>query len=234
MKAILLRRRQARAGFSLVEALVSSFIFVSLLVAVYAALGDSISFSGVQDTYAQMQMDAKRALERMSTELRMTGRFDNPIPGQPGYPYIFFDGKALGTFEPLRHDAPARHLAPGNPAYGETREPGFKIPEDLDGDGLLTDAATGNIEWTDHDISYALITDPNGINVLYRSVDGNPTDILARYVERITFDTIDTDASIDLNEIVITVYMARPDNDGNWLQTTLSTCVTMRNTEEVH
>lgn len=234
MMALARTRRRRTGGFTLVEALVSSFIFIFLLAAVYESLSDSISFQGVQKTYAQMQMDARRALERMSSELRMAGRFSNPVPGQPAYPYIFTNGAAVGGFAALSHSAPVQHLAPGNPAFGDVREIAFKIPEDVDGDGLLTAEATGEIEWSTDIYSYVLVTDPNGINVLQRRSGTTVTDTIARYVERLTVNTIDTDPSIGLNEIVITIYMARPDNTGQWLQANLTGCVTMRNTEEVN
>ena len=233
-KAINMRmRRRGRAGFSLVEALVSSFIFVALLIAVYAALTDAMGFQGIQGTYVKMQMDGRRALDRMANELRMTGRFNNAVPGEPGYPYIFTNGLAFDMFAANSHALPVKHMPVGNPANGDIREIVFKVPRDVDGDGLLTAAATGKIEWSVEDISYVVETDTSGINVLERREDGVVTDIMARYVERVTFDTIDTDATVDINEIVITLYMAREAPKGVWLQCNLSTCVTMRNTEEV-
>jgi hypothetical protein len=53
-------------------------------------------------------------------------------------------------------------------------------------------------------------------------------------VERITFDTVDTDPSIDFNEVVITIYLARPAATGAWLETSLSTCVKMRNADGLY
>jgi len=227
-------RRRRRRGFSLVEALVSSFIFVTLMVAVYAALSDALDFHGIQGTFIKMQMDGRRALERMSGELRMTGRFDNPVAGEPGYPYVFTNGVASDIFAPLSHPAPVRHLPPGDPASGDVRSIVFKTPEDVDGDGLLTASATGDIEWTDDDISYVLVSDAAGTNILERRVNNVTTDVIARGIERITFDTIDTDPAVDFDEIVITIYMARQTPRGSWLQANLTTCVTMRNTEEVN
>jgi len=229
-----LRRRQA--GFTLLEAVVSSVILVSMLVAIYGALSSSWSSYGTQSTYAKMQMDARRALERVAEELRMAGRVPNPAPGQPDYPYTFVNGSALGTFnQPARHPAPVQHVEPGTPAFGDCREIAFLIPEDLDGDGLLTSAATGDIEWSDYDLSYVPVTGPDGNNRLERWEDDRPTDVLATYVERVTFDTIDTDPSIHFNEIVVTIYMARPTPEkGVWLQTQLSTTVKMRNTDGLY
>lgn len=234
MKTLRRKRNKKRSGFSLVEALMSSLIFVALLVAVYGALGDAESFSGVQGTYAKMQMDARKVLDKFAFELRMTGWVDNAVPTDPSYPYIFTNGVATGAYAPESHVPPAQHVGATSPAFGPVREIVFKIPQDLDGDGLLTAASTGDIEWSTYDVSYVLETDAAGINVLYRRENQVVTEILARYVERITFDTIETDMSIGMNEIVITVYMARPTPKGLWLETNLSTCVTMRNVEEVN
>jgi len=231
--AILKRRRSRRAGFSLIEALMSTFIFLSVLAAVYGTISSGQSFTGVQDTLAKIQMDARKTLERLTEELRMSGWRENPVALEPDYPYIFVNGVAHGSFAAESHPAPAQHVAPGNPAFGDVREIVFKIPVDLDGDGLLTDGTTGDVEWSPWDVSYVLITSPGGVNELVRREDGVVTDILARYVERITFDNIFTDGSVQLNEIAITIYMARPTPAGAWLQTTMSTVATMRNVEDV-
>ena len=234
MKTLRRKRNAKLSGFSLVEALMSSIIFVALLMAVYGALGDADSFSGVQGTYAKMQMDARKVLNKMASDLRMTGWVDNADPTQPSYPYVFTNGVATGAYACESHVPPVQHVGASSPAFGPVREIVFKIPEDLDGDGLLTDASTGNIEWSNYDVSYVLETDAAGINILYRRENQVITETLARYVERITFDTIQTDPAVDMNEIVITVYMARPTPKGLWLETNLSTCVTMRNVEEVN
>jgi hypothetical protein len=119
-----------------------------------------------------------------------------------------------------------------SPAFGDVREIVFKTPFDHDGDGMLTAAATTDVEWSLFDISYVLITDAGGVNTLVRREDGVITHLIARYVERITFDTINTDGTVGFNEIMISVYMARPTPRGVWVETNMSTCVTMRNVEE--
>lgn len=227
------RKRSKRAGFSLIEAMMSTFIFLSVLGALYGTISSGHSFVGVQDTLAKMQMDARKTLEHLTDELRMSGWRENPVVLEPDYPYIFVNGVAHGSFADESHPAPAQHVAPGNPAFGDVKEIVFKIPVDLDGNGLLTDDVTGDVEWSPWDVSYVLITSPGGVNELVRREDGVVTDILARYVERITFDNIFTDGSVRMNEITITIYMARPTPKGAWLQTTMSTIVTMRNVEDV-
>ena len=206
---------------------------MSLLVAVYEALGDSLSFSGVQSTYTSMQMEARKALDKMSNEIRMTGWVNNPVAGQPHFPYIFANGVATGYFADESHAAPAQHVNSGN-AFGPVTEIVLKIPQDNDGDGLLTAAATGAIEWSTFDVSYVIESDASGINTLERRQNGVVTDILARYVERMTIATIDTDPAVDISEVVITLYMVRPTVRGQLLQTSLTTCVSMRNVEEVN
>lgn len=106
------------------------------------------------------------------------------------------------------------------------------MPIDNDGDGFITDADTGLIEWSNPDISLVLVTSPTGINQLQRWENGLCTEIVANYVERVTFDTIRTDPTIDWNGIVATIYMARPTPRGVWLETQLSTSIKMRNTDE--
>ena len=226
-----MRKRGKAAGFTLIEALISTVIFVLVLGGIYSALIASISYEDFQKTYAEMQMSARRALEKMSSELRMAGRINNPVVGEISHPYIFTNGLAEKNFASLSHDPATQHLAAGNPAFGDCREIAFKVPQDVDGDGQLTSATTGEIEWSPADISYVLVTQSNGINVLQRRSGTTVTDILASHVERMTIDTMDTDPTIGINEIVITLYMARPDDKGRWLQTNLSACVTMRNSD---
>lgn len=236
MKSFNGKRRGSRAGFSLVEALVSSAIFVGLLTALYGALSSADRIRKVQDTYAKMEMDARRALERISAELRMTGRVENPVPGQPGFPYTFVNGGALGTFNPpARHDPADIHVASDSVAFGDCLEISFLTPFDNDGDGLLTSIATGDIEWSTWQVAYVIITGDDGINRLERWEDAVRTDILAMYAERITFETIKTDPTVGLHEVVITLYMARPvPGSDTWLQTHLTTRVMMRNADGLY
>ena len=226
------RCNRGRAGYSLVELLAAMVIFVGFLAAVMAALSDAMVQREVQGTYALMQMDARRALDRISSELRMSGRIPNPAPGQPEYPYTFVNGGALGVYNhPSRHEPAAKHVGPESPAFGDNREIAFRIPADIDGDGLLTSSATGKIEWCDYDVAYVLVTGADGTNTLERWEDGERTDVIARYVERIAFDTINTDPTIDMNSVVVNVYVARPTAMGVWLEMHVWTVVNMRNTD---
>ncbi len=230
------QRCAGRQGFSLIEALMSSFIFCALLAALYAAMADADRMKKVQDTYARMDMDARRALLQMSTELRMSGRVANPAPGQPSFPYTFVNGGALGTYNPRARHSPANiNVDSSSPAYGDNVEISFLIPHDNDGDGLLTSSATGKIEWSEYHVSYVIVTGPDGINRLERWEDGTRTDVIAMYAERVVFDTIKTDPSLSLHEVGITLYMARPiSGTSTWVETYLTTKVTMRNSDGLH
>ena len=223
------KRMRRRRGFSLVEAMIATVIFLVVLGAVYGTVNSGQQFSAVQKTMAKAQMDARKALERITSELRMSGWRQNPAHGEPPYPHIFTNGAASGAYADESHAPPAQHVGPGNPAYGDVREIVFKIPVDLDGDGLPTDGTTGEVEWCPYDVSYVLVTDAGGVNTLLRREDGVTTEILARHVERITFDTVYTDASLAFDEIAVTIWIARPAPNGLLIQTSLSTCVTMRN-----
>lgn len=227
--------RNRRSGFTLMETMVSSLLFVGLMAALYTALGDATKIKDIQDAYAQMEMDAREAMSQMAEELRMSGRVENPAPGQPDYPYTFLNGDALGTFNnPSRHPAADVHVEPGTPAWGDCREIVFLLPTDNDGDGLLTSSATGDIEWTTYDIGYVLVTGPDGINRLERWENGTYTRTLAHYAERVVFDTIDNDPAVGMDEIVITLYLARPiPGTDRWLQNRYATRVTMRNAEDL-
>lgn len=226
------KKRRARLGFSLIETLVSTFIFMACLAAVFGAIGSGRNFAGTQNALAEIQMDSRRALERISTELRMCAWLDSPFVGEPRCPYVFVNGDAKGSYGTESHAAPAQHVAPGDPAFGDVKGLAFKIPRDLDGDGLLTNALTGEIEWTPNYISYSVITSAGGVNTLVRREAGVVTDRIASYVERVTFDTIYTDPTIGMNDIVVTLYMAKPTNRGVWVDAIMSTVVSMRNVDD--
>ncbi len=228
----LMKRRKSRCGFSLIEAMMSTFIFLAVLAAIYSTIHSGQTFAGVQDTMAVMQMDARKALERMTTELRMTGWLENTFADEPPYPYIFVNGVASGSFAAESHPPPSQNVTDPNPAFGDVKTIVFKIPVDLDGNGLFTDGLTGEVDWSPYNVSYALITDAGGVNTLVRRENGVITHQIARYVERITFDTFRTDSSVRMNEIAITIYMARPAPHGPLLQTSMSTRVTMRNVDD--
>jgi len=229
----MMRMRGRRAGFSLIEAMVSTFIFLAFLAAVYQAVNRSRQFADVQETLSVIQVDGEKALNRMAEELRMSAHISNPIAGEPAYPYVFVNGEAYDSFAAESHTPPDQHVGPGSPGFGEVREIVFKVPFDNDGNGLFTDEDTGQPEWSTFDVSYVVITDASGTNVLVRRQDGVATDIIAKFVERVTFDTVNTDAVVGFSEIVITIYMAKPLSPGVWVETNLSTCITMRNVEEV-
>jgi len=236
--------RSKSSGYSIIELMVSMVLFLACLVGVLGALSDSMYHYSVQGTYAVMQMQARKALETVSKDLRMAGRIrsiDNVIE----YPYTFVnggptatcvsvDGGSAATFTvPAAHPAAVHHVAAGAPSSGDVREIGLKVPADVDGDGYPTSAATGDVEWSPYDVSYVVVTNASGINQLQRWRDGACSDIIADYVERITFDTVRTDATIDWNGVVVTIYLACPTSRGVWLQTQLSTVVKMRNTAQM-
>jgi len=238
------RYRCSTGGYSIIELMVSMVLFLACVVGVLGALSDSMYHYSVQGTYAVMQMQARKTLEAVSKDLRMAGRIrseDDLIE----YPYTFVnggptatcvspDGGSTSTFTvPAAHDAPLHHVAAGAPGFGDVREIGFKVPTDVDGDGYPTAAATGNVEWSPYDVSYVVVTSPNGINQLQRWHDDVCVEIIANYVERITFDTVRTDATIDWNGVVVTIYLSCPTTRGVWLQTQLSTVVKMRNTAQM-
>ncbi len=226
-------RRKRSGGFTLIEAMCSTFIFLVFVASVSQAMTKARQYSEVQKKLAYIQMDAEHALARMGDELRMSAPISNPIPLEPAYPYVFINGVAEGAFAAESHAPATQNVAPTSPGFGEVREIVFKVPFDNDGNGLCTDDVTGQPEWSTFDVSYVLMTEPSGVNVLVRREDDVVTETIARHVERITFDTVRTDAAVAYNGIVITIYMAEPLAPGVWVEASATTAVTMRNVEEL-
>ena len=239
------------AGFSLVEVLIVLAIFAVVMLGIFQTLHYATRFYAHGSTQAELQIEAIKAMELMTSELRQGGVLlidpDEEDPYYNGnlYPYIFADGDAdVDGFFPhfsVHNHAPAEHdPIPGSSADGPTREIVFRTirnPDgtlaDHDGDGNATDNVTGAIEWCDDEISYVLITDSGGTNLLQRRVNGQAPRAIARDVERITFDTMYTDNQVRLYQVVISLYLDRIDPNGRHLRTTIVSTVNLRNAGEV-
>lgn len=222
--------RGKNEGYTILEMAISMVILGIVLAGVFSVLAASRSIFQTGITLSSLQDQARKALDQITREVRQSGTVIND-PYSP-YPYLFVDGNAEGYYEHHWHPPAVSHSSPGDPDYGPNREIVFRMAKDVDGDGLLTSATTGAIEWGPDQISYVVLTTDDGVNELQRRINGVLPVTVVRYVERIVVDDYRTDPELTKNQISIVIHMRRTTRTGRLLRTCLSTTVNMRNSWE--
>jgi len=217
-------------GYTILEMAISMVILGIVLAGVFSVLGASRSIFQTGITLSSLQDQARKALDQITREVRQSGTVIND-PHSP-YPYLFVDGNAEGYYAHHWHPPAVSHASPGDPDYGPNREIVFRMATDVDGDGLLTSATTGVIEWGPEEISYVVLTTDDGVNELQRRINGGSPVAVVRHVERIVFDDYHTNPGLTKNQISIIIHMRNTTKTGRVLRTYLSTTVNMRNSWE--
>ncbi len=142
-----------RAGFTLIDLLVSVAIFCILI----AALGRSITGLAREQTGIstanRLQDQGVRAIEAIRADLRRSGFV--PANGVD-YPYLFEDGAAEIPFEAHIHLPAAKEAEPGDPDFGPNREIVLCQPADGDGDHIPDVDANGALVWDVAEISVSV------------------------------------------------------------------------------
>lgn len=219
-----------QSGTTLLEMTMVVLIIGCLTLGLCKLFAAANSLFRAGDVKADIEEHGRIAMMNIANDLRQTGYFTDPVTNK-SYPYIFTNGAAQAPFS-LHAHTPAQHQAePGSIAYGPTREIVFRITADLDGDGVRTSSATGQIEWGPDEISYVLVTAPDGVNQLERRSNGGSPAIVARYVERICFDDSSTDSSVPYGQVRLILHMRKTTTDGRVVKANYSTLVKMRNYE---
>jgi len=211
--------------------MLSLTIVAVMLAVLYLTFKDAHRISEGGETMADLQEEARRVMAFITDELQASGFAT--VDGKD-YPHIFYDGNAMGDFAVHYHE-PAQHRAqPGDVDFGPTSEIVFRIaaqPPDADGDNV-PDAMLPGPLWTTDEISYVLVTNQKGQNELRRQINGLPDRVLSRHVERITFDSRDTDPAVGFNQVVVTIYLREVTGFGSELKVALTAVVNFRNSEE--
>jgi prepilin-type N-terminal cleavage/methylation domain-containing protein len=217
-------------GTTLLEMMIVVAIIGCLAIGMFKLFAAANCLFRAGNAKADIEEQGRIAAMGIANELRQSGYYMDPVTGK-SYPHIFADGAALWPFSSHAH-TPARHHAEvGTSAYGPSREVVFRITADLDGDGVRTASATGDIEWGADEISYVLVTAGDGVNQVERRVNGGSPKIVARYVERMLFDDSATDSGVPYGQVRLTLYMRKTTSDGRVVKASYSTIVKMRNYE---
>ena len=220
-------------GFSLIEVLVVVAVFGIMILAAYGSLRTAADAQVTGSRLVDLRTSAIRALYEIAADLRQTGRVDLSPPADRVYPYLFSNGEATGYFAAASHSSPKNRAKPGSQASGVSSEIIYVLPRDLDGDGTRIAAATGAIEWGPEDWSIALLTQPDGTNLLCRRKDGAVDRVLAPHVNRVTFEDYRSDPTLGYNQIRVRIFMVFNDDvPAHYLETSVAATVLMRNFQQ--
>jgi hypothetical protein len=172
---------------------------------------------------AEAQQLGATTLSSILADLRVSGL-------AAPYPYLFEDGDADAPFDDHDH-APAQELAAaGDDDFGPNREIVFLRPADDDSDGVPDFEPDGALAWGADEISYVLTTGADGINVLERRINGQPGRVVARFVERVTFDDINTSGfEVPLGAVRVRIWFRLPDGKGGTFRYSVEATVRLRN-----
>jgi hypothetical protein len=252
------RRGRRDAGFSALELTVSATILLAVFGAFATAVTDAVSTSVSTVSAASLQEEARRILDRLRRDVAMTGRIDAAVdPTGAALPAVYSNGDAPAGLEIFEHDVetltniasefapaptpeepfnPPPFVAPGNEnePFG-FREFVFRLPRDVDGDGRIV-SAVGAVEWGPELFAYLVVPRPNekdGLcDLIRRSVaaDGSFTDdVVARQVESVTFDTVETKQVLPMQAVEIHLHLLRRNSSNGLERLHVATTLVMRN-----
>jgi len=132
------RMRRAEEGITLVEVMIVLAVFTVILVALYMGFNVGWAAYGGTTTAIDLQDTARRALDRIATDLRQSGRVEEggityPVVFSPSYP------PPAALSDHANFPQPHKHVTSG-PASLESNGVIFRLPTDLDHDGWPTSA----------------------------------------------------------------------------------------------
>lgn len=210
-------------GFTLIEMALTISIFALVMSAITQSMQGVRGLRESAATSARVTEDGSRALRQVLSDLRRCG-FEE-IDGLE-YPHLFTDGVPGADFGAHAHPASTPLVDWGGPS----REIVFRLPADADEDGTPDLDADGNLVWGDEEISYVVITGPDGVNRLLRRTDAGGERLVTRFVDRIVVDDAATSGfAIPLDSLRVHIDMARPDDRGMIYQLSLEGVVRARN-----
>jgi hypothetical protein len=220
------RKRTARAGFTLVELVISSALTVVLIGALVAAVDALRSLSNAGSTRARMVEEGARALDVVRFDLTRSGFV---FANGKTYPHLFTDGAAAGDFADHAHAPTPDAAQPGDPDFGPDREIVYVMPLDADGDGMPDLDADGLPIFDANECSIVVAVRPDGRNVLERRGPGGRRT-LARDVERVIFDdAVSSGFTVPQNAIRVRIFLRTIDENGALQRHVAEATVRLRN-----
>lgn len=227
-----------RAGFTVIEVTVATLVLLAVSGALVTALNGLRGAARTADVSSRLTEAGERALLDIVEDVLRSGRVN---PGGTAFPYTFDGGDS--PFDDVHdHVAADEHAEAGEPDFGLDREIVLILPRDEDtlgppaAVGVPDDVpdldGNGNLVWSLDEISYVLVTWPDGINRLERRVNGAaPGQIVASWVERVRFDDFSSDpANIgNSGSVRVRLWLRQPDARGTVQRWSGEAMVRMRN-----
>lgn len=210
-------------GFSLVEFLIGSVVLSIFLGTLVLSSSRMLGMGVASDVRAQAEELGATTLQAILADLRISGFVDE-------FPYLFVDGDAQPPFDAHDHPPAQKQAVAGEPDFGPNREIVFLRPADQDRDGVPDFDAAGDLVWGPVELSYVVVSGPDGINALQRRVNGQTGRTVALHVERIAFDDIVTSGfELPLGVIRVRVWFRLPDGNGGTFRHAAEATVRLRN-----
>jgi prepilin-type N-terminal cleavage/methylation domain-containing protein len=207
----------ARGGFTALEVMLSLTILSLVVAGISQAMRSMEGLGQAAEARANVNQAANRGLRRILADLKQTG-FTND--GGTNFPVLFTDGDPGNEFPGLVHAPPPEGC----------REIIFLLPADVDGNKIPDLDANRNIVWDAPVYSFRLVTSPDGVNRLQRSVDGAGFRNIVSHVESVVFDdAISSGFEIPLDALRVQLTLAQADHHGQMHRITVEGVVRATN-----
>lgn len=228
-------RRNARRGFSTVELMMVTTIFVMVAVSLYGTLTNLTHLQGSTDSSLTLQLEGQRALNQITKELRTAG-FYRPQSDQTlaeysaslwgtnvntdphtawDVPYLWqSEGTPAGVFASLSHTPAIHGASPEDEEYGATREISFVPLSPLVASGVVG-TPTAGVKWGSTGIGAAaeVVVPVQWQLVSYelRRDNGEDFNRLRRIVRTVTPSTMSIGGVVSSTSVATHVEAARFD-----------------------
>ncbi len=246
-----------RTGMGLLEVTISGAVLFLLAGSLVEAVGHVGALGRAGSTTSRLQQGAQEAITAITSDLEASGFVSS---GGKSYPYTFTDGDAGTDFSVHAHAAPTENAHSDDPDFGVNREIVFVRPTlaevAQDSNGLNWDLVDengdtvsvpegvsvvkkymfpvigndGTAGFDAQEVSYVLVTGADGINQLQRRRDGGSPSVVARGVERLVFDTSDTDPiGVPVGAVRVRLWLRLRDEEGTVHRHSAETVVRLQN-----
>lgn len=244
------RATSTRAGFTLIEIMITSVILFVLAASLVESTTSLRRITQTTDVESRLQSSALEAMSKIRADLHRAGYV---FANGKNYPHTFTGGSA-GVGWTIHDHAPATKTAEvGDADHGADREIVFVLPEFMDvqqgEDGVnyaldedvvgttITKTyrvpvidANGAATWSAEETSFVAVTRADGTNALERRVDGVTQSVIARFVERVTFETPTQDpVNIPVGAVRVRLWLRDRDDRGTLHRFFTEALVSLRN-----
>jgi len=241
----------------LLEVTVSGTLLFLLAASMVEAVAQVGALGRAGSTMGRLQQGAQESMTAITSDLDASGFVS---ANGKTYPYLFEDGNAESAFEAHSHATPTEHAQDDEPDYGVNREIVFvqptltEVAQDTDGlnwdlvdengDAVSVPSGVtiakkymfpaigndGTAGFATDELSYVIVTGPDGINELQRRRNGLTASVVARGVERLVFDTSDTDPiGVPVGAVRVRLWLRLRDEEGTVHRHSAETVVRLQN-----